>query len=181
MDSPCGCQDAATCWDSCCCKTDQEKIAWARDNGVTPPDFLLARVGGPTQRASCCATKGRTPKNSRCLQQAPRAAAASAGGRAKTCCASRGTDRPTAPPERLEQTHGTPVLLSFALRCHGLGWNATLVLPALPGQPPTTVDLHFPWVGEAVSTVVFFSKRGDPPATPPPKSLRCGYLVGLLT
>ena len=51
----CGCQTADDCWKKCCCFTDDEKLAWARENGVTPPDEVVARVA---------ARKGSsTPKN----------------------------------------------------------------------------------------------------------------------
>ncbi len=40
----CGCSSAEHCWDQCCCHTDTEKLRWAADNDVTPPDFLVARV-----------------------------------------------------------------------------------------------------------------------------------------
>lgn len=41
---PCGCVSARHCWDKCCCHTDQEKLAWARRNNVTPPAFLVLRA-----------------------------------------------------------------------------------------------------------------------------------------
>lgn len=58
----CGCQTADDCWKKCCCFTDEEKLAWARENGVTPPEEVVARVaarrGQPNQVAemsgSCC-------------------------------------------------------------------------------------------------------------------------------
>lgn len=66
---PCGCNSAAQCWDKCCCHSDEEKIAWANENGVTPPLFLVARVEKARFFAdqdsasesvvvrACCATK----------------------------------------------------------------------------------------------------------------------------
>src|SRR5918994_3191755 len=42
MHSVCGCQDAAACWQGCCCHTNREKVAWAEANGVTPPDYVVA-------------------------------------------------------------------------------------------------------------------------------------------
>jgi hypothetical protein len=44
MDSPCGCKDAEQCWRHCCCHTLAERLAWARENGVTPPEFALAEA-----------------------------------------------------------------------------------------------------------------------------------------
>jgi hypothetical protein len=47
-DCPCGCDSAEHCWRSCCCHTLAERLAWAEENGVTPPDFALiaAREAG---------------------------------------------------------------------------------------------------------------------------------------
>lgn len=40
----CGCFSAAYCWDKCCCHTDEEKLVWAKENGVQPLEFLVDRV-----------------------------------------------------------------------------------------------------------------------------------------
>ena len=61
-DCPCGCATAEYCWDQCCCHSDREKLAWAVEQGVQPPDFLLARVAqadvslasASTESCSCC-------------------------------------------------------------------------------------------------------------------------------
>ena len=42
MDHACGCMNAEQCWRGCCCCTLEEKLAWARKNGVSPPAFALA-------------------------------------------------------------------------------------------------------------------------------------------
>ena len=39
---PCGCASADECWHHCCCLNNRQKVAWARENGVTPPDFVIA-------------------------------------------------------------------------------------------------------------------------------------------
>lgn len=63
---PCGCHSATHCWDKCCCHTDEEKLAWANANGVTPPIFLVQRVAASKQTKlassekiapACCAAK----------------------------------------------------------------------------------------------------------------------------
>jgi hypothetical protein len=38
---PCGCQSAEQCWKQCCCFTNAEKLVWAQENGVTPPQFVV--------------------------------------------------------------------------------------------------------------------------------------------
>ena len=37
----CGCQSADQCWKKCCCFTNSQKVAWARANKITLPDFVL--------------------------------------------------------------------------------------------------------------------------------------------
>lgn len=66
---PCGCANATFCWDTCCCFSDSEKLDWAAKNGVTPPEFLVARAAGSTHadsvanasqlaKTSCCGCSG---------------------------------------------------------------------------------------------------------------------------
>ena len=44
MNSPCGCRSAEHCWHNCCCHTLAERIQWARENHVRPPDDVLAEA-----------------------------------------------------------------------------------------------------------------------------------------
>src|SRR5262249_62306385 len=41
MNHPCGCQTAERCWQSCCCFTPAERLAWARDHNVSPPSYAV--------------------------------------------------------------------------------------------------------------------------------------------
>lgn len=54
---PCGCSSAEFCWDQCCCHSDIEKLRWAAENGVTPPDFLVARASRTTTAVTIAASK----------------------------------------------------------------------------------------------------------------------------
>jgi hypothetical protein len=38
----CGCHSAEECWRHCCCMSLMDKLVWARENHVTPPDYVLA-------------------------------------------------------------------------------------------------------------------------------------------
>ena len=42
MHHRCGCGSADSCWHGCCCMSLAQKLAWAKENGVTPPDYALA-------------------------------------------------------------------------------------------------------------------------------------------
>lgn len=44
QDSPCGCKTAEQCWTNCCCTTPAQRLAWARKNGVTPPQYAIAAL-----------------------------------------------------------------------------------------------------------------------------------------
>src|SRR5690606_26972742 len=50
----CGCLSPEQCWKDCCCMTHQEKLAWAKKNNITPPDYVLAEAKKPPKAASCC-------------------------------------------------------------------------------------------------------------------------------
>ena len=71
MDSVCGCHTAEKCWQSCCCHTNQEKLVWAKRNGVTPPNYVIAAAkqeakSKETSPASCCTKKhAAKPKQSK--------------------------------------------------------------------------------------------------------------------
>jgi hypothetical protein len=56
MDSVCGCRNAAKCWKSCCCHTDAEKLAWAKQHGVKPPAFV---VEAAQREAGSCHQSGK--------------------------------------------------------------------------------------------------------------------------
>ena len=67
----CGCATAEYCWNHCCCHTVEQRIVWARREGVRPPAKVLAQaaaagvdvsewdatliVAKPVKNASCCA------------------------------------------------------------------------------------------------------------------------------
>jgi len=63
----CGCNSAAECWDNCCCFTPAERLAWAREHGVTIPAAAARRLAEEAAEEteaprSCCAAKHAAPK-----------------------------------------------------------------------------------------------------------------------
>ncbi len=67
IDSPCGCNTAEQCWDSCCCYNDAEKIAWAKEHQVLPPAFVVARYEATliaNTKPSCCAASPNSSSGS---------------------------------------------------------------------------------------------------------------------
>lgn len=81
---PCGCQSAEQCWKSCCCYTNQQKVAWARAHQVAIPDYVVAAASKEAQQAAQQVTVAATarPGNSAAPQR-PDAV--------RGCCAQHGT------------------------------------------------------------------------------------------
>jgi hypothetical protein len=44
MFSSCGCNNAEQCWRKCCCHDLKSKLAWAKNNNVTPPDYVISEA-----------------------------------------------------------------------------------------------------------------------------------------
>lgn len=107
--SLCGCNDAAACWDHCCCHTNQERLRWAAENGVTPPAFVVAaakREGETGHPHACCEA---SKANSCCESPAKH-----------DCC-----ETEPAKPLRV-------VSLVSALKCRGLTASIGYLPPSLP-------------------------------------------------
>jgi hypothetical protein len=71
MHRQCGCRNAEQCWQGCCCFTNQQKIAWARERGVSLPDYVVAAAAQESKvssvASSCCSAKSKAccePSNS---------------------------------------------------------------------------------------------------------------------
>lgn len=41
MHKSCGCRNAEDCWRGCCCFTNTQKLAWATQNAVDVPDYVV--------------------------------------------------------------------------------------------------------------------------------------------
>ncbi len=161
---PCGCRTSAQCWaGACCCFTMRQKMAWAAEHGVTPPDHAarLAAAEAPpaTTTHECCSGRRAVParpKHSCCQSE-----------KAQATCA----PKPARPADDKLPT-GRPVSWVagvFAQSCHGHGpAGASFEAPAAVPAPPTTVAAE-PVV---VETVALVDVRPHPvprrPALPPP-------------
>ena len=58
---PCGCRSAAQCKKKCCCFSDEQKLAWAKRNGVDPSEVVASTSKRGTASKSvpavCCTIK----------------------------------------------------------------------------------------------------------------------------
>src|SRR4051812_9955523 len=84
-DHACGCTSAEQCWRSCCCHSLAERIEWAREHKVRPPEFAIAEA----RRASIDVAWLQDPA-------APGFAGCSIGGHL-TSCAGEEKKRPAKP------------------------------------------------------------------------------------
>jgi hypothetical protein len=139
----CGCRDPESCWRSCCCFTTQEKLAWAKRHGVSPPKFALAAAERERNGKAACCTK------TCCLAAAEHEHAA--GGSTHTA----------PPPNRA-------VLLILALKCRGVQVSVTLLPPSLPVELSGFAEQWIEFYAVPIPAPVLY----DPPllavATPPP-------------
>ncbi len=52
INCPCGCRTADQCWRHCCCFTLSQRLAWAKDHGVTPPSDVVEAARDEAARES---------------------------------------------------------------------------------------------------------------------------------
>ena len=148
MDSACGCRDAQSCWQGCCCHTNAEKLAWAHAHHVTPPEFVMnAALNEKAKRpveAVCCSTA--------CCQTSEQLA--------------DGQQQATA--EKHWQFSLVPALSSRC--CHGLP-NLWLILSsALPAPRTTDWQPDVPPSEPIRLTASMAASTRDAPPTPPPNA-----------
>lgn len=138
-----------------------EKLAWAKKNGVTPPDYVLAAAEAETQQAetrSCCDHAAEKPTSCCSANQAPAA---------RTCC--------TATAERKCSTPRSPgnvdwVLGIHAQKCQGISTLWIVSGAVLPPPPPlkAPVDSAPPlWWSD--SPVCIWQTVSRLPDVPPPQ------------
>jgi hypothetical protein len=157
MNHHCGCQSAEQCWRNCCCMTLEERLVWARQNRVRPPEFVLAeaRAKGIEWAANWPGSENQQDTQQFCSEQ-PREHAC--------CCGHCGQKSAAA-----EQQRSKGIILIEALKCHGVGENWQGLAVSLP--PPVAVPYCFP--NECVDYVRLHSPQLSsvtyPPDVPPPR------------
>ena len=156
----CGCASAEQCWRSCCCHTLAERMAWARANGVRPPDFAIAEARQARIEVSwlvrpvkaCCARDlvAGTPK---CCQ---------AG---KSCCGHKQSPEPAQNKEESKKVIGWK-----ALNCQGHSSDWAAAAPTLISANVTMTErVALPvWMGPLSSEKA--TSVAAPPTPPPPQS-----------
>jgi hypothetical protein len=159
----CGCATARQCWESCCCYSPQEKLAWATANHVEPPTRLIAEVEAAAAHPSHDCDAHAPKPAGRCCSAAKAAVAVAAhhehGDQEESGCEHCGQQAPQV----------TLVIGALARQCRGLAdlWIASGA--ALP--PPATIDWQFQWtLVERVAPDERPVPQGDlAPPVPPPR------------
>jgi hypothetical protein len=161
MAGHCGCHTAEQCWRSCCCHSLAERLAWARQRGVQPPDFALAqaRAAGLIGRELADAGQPCDDKTACCSAHQKKLVSFDA-------------DLPDASLD--EQVNATAektnsIIAWRALACRGQSASWLAAVPALILVGPPSSDLHQLVMPLSPSAPVVAPKRSDAPPVPPPE------------
>ena len=153
---------ADACWRSCCCHTNQQKLAWARENGVTPPDYVVVAAA---KEVIVAAAKEKTSPI------------------AKSCCSSKGSccdansssATKSLPGTKIERDETTSTLVIVSVqdyqKCRGLASLWMTISHAINTSPliaPPAKPVAGEWISSAMIDLDSISYE---PAAPPPKSL----------
>ena len=178
----CGCVSAEQCWQSCCCFTNHEKLLWAGEHNVTPPNYVVAAAQREKPKASfCCAHTVAKSSSAAATRRPATAQGAALGTRAKeNPKPQRGeinwSSNPVSRADPDDQAISSPhraidfVLAIHARRCQGQAqlWLA-LGAVALP-PPAVTVNLESLLCTEVNPFVATLAGVTSSPATPPPRA-----------
>jgi hypothetical protein len=147
MNCQCGCRSADECWHSCCCFTLVQRIAWAKENHVQPPEYALvqARAQG-IDVDDCCS------QSSGCCQHRA----------SHSCC-----DCQPSKSQAASQTYRLSLIK--ALQCSGVGLNVLSIGVAVI---PPVIDCNFLLQphGLVPLAVADYSFQPPPPRVPPPRN-----------
>lgn len=160
----CGCDSAEKCWQSCCCHTLAERLAWAEKNGVKPPAFALAEAnrigldaGGRPLVAKAVNVAMSTKRCCRAKRDCCKSSAAK-----HTCCSSHEESKP-------EIDAANYFVAYRALGCHGQSINWLAAVPTLISVELELTDqlALVDWLGPHSSAVA--GGVADVPTPPPPE------------
>jgi len=152
QDNPCGCSSAEECWHHCCCHTNREKVAWAHEHGVTPPDFVIAAAE----------KEDESPDHSCCHQHGCEKCAAKAVAHRDAPESAKHSDKKSSLRLRL-------VLVDLARHCRNLPNFWSLVGVGLPVRIEMAWSFDQRVVGNVIDVPVLKRCVELAPPVPPPK------------
>lgn len=176
QDRPCGCNNADDFWRSCCCFTVEERLAWAHENAVTPPDFVepvppaatetTNPVESPQGSETCCGTGSCS-----CCNKDKTQPCCSSPAPVKKNSEQTTPQNPKSPAKHPSAKHASAALPGlFALQCQGgsafaLGNGEVLPTFVMPAWQPLL---------NAAGWLTLFGEialdRSEPPMSPPPRT-----------
>lgn len=139
----CGCATAEQCWRSCCCHTLDQRVAWARAHGVTPPAYVLEQLASQrspgvetANEESCCehSHQDSASEDSSCERQTA-SNPSDDHPEAHACCGDT-TESPT--PEQPAAPRVPWVSFIDAAKCQGLQSFWIALGGVIP--PPPAID-----------------------------------------
>lgn len=145
----CGCISAEHCWTNCCCHSLEDRLEWARANGVLVPRSIARRAFVSLQAAS---VRENLPECCRARE----ACAASSDAHSAACCESRAAR--------------VRIASISALGCKGApGWLVHAPLPPLCAALPTPVpsNARAQLLRAPCGTATPESRALEAPAPPP--------------
>jgi hypothetical protein len=161
--NPCGCLSAEQCWQNCCCRTNAEKLAWAKANGVTPPDYVVAAADQeaadePAPR-SCCSQHGKC-----CSHDSD----------AVTHCEPQAAPSSPRMEDDSEDGDAAYVIGIMAQHCRGLS-SHWLNLPWMIVEADMPMEMSVPGTHCGVAEYCFAPDVTDRPPTPPPRAASAAH------
>lgn len=181
---PCGCKSAEQCWKSCCCFTNVQKIAWARQHKVTLPAFVVeaAKKEQAEQDAEKTVDVAKSPCKHCCQKQAvesPTKPACCSAKVVKTCCQptknssdNANTSQNTKPSRNAGKSSPvvdeTIYVIGIEMqKCKGFGsyWNSLPWAIMPPAERPIVRVIPDHW--ERPESVPVTSQVQEPPEPPP--------------
>ncbi len=161
----CGCATAEQCWQDCCCYSPEQKLAWAHENHVQPPEHLVAQVATIRATASHCAAK---PSGQCCAHQKATATAVvhEYDEHDHLNCEHTSCDQPGC--HEHDESEMTLVIGSLARTCRGLASSWCTSGAVLPPAPD--IVWQFEWVvveWVALDTGSLLSSLRAVPVPPP--------------
>ena len=152
QDNPCGCSSADECWHNCCCHTNRQKIAWAREHGVTPPDFVVAAA----EKEDECASHAcyHRPACEKC---------------AAKVAAHHDPSQAAGQPGKKGSLRTVLVLVDLARHCRNMPQFWSLLGAGLPVRIETAWSFDQKIVGRVIDAPVLKCRVELSPPVPPPK------------
>jgi hypothetical protein len=161
MDHACGCRSAEACWRNCCCFTNAQKLVWAAEHGVKPPEYVYAAAAEEHPAVAmgrCCESHGKS-----CCEEK------------KSCCrhvASHSHDATDEAEEEIERSNGWSIEFVSAIEARKCRGQAELWLSlGAVAPPPARVELNLEQIvlgrmGNVAESLVSVAHSPD---SPPPR------------